>query len=159
MEPGIGEIFGNPGNIGVLNDTSEASLRSESGSTIGQASATTSENSHVSETVEIEKSNQELSEDECVRIGSIDGEQGSVGLNEYKVDDDKKTACSAAKLAVRVELEKRKRAQVSSTGSNTGIVEVKKRREGLRQKFLCRLPSRFNDFVVQLTTCDPDDGV
>ena len=53
---------------------------------------------------------------------------------------------------------KRKRAQLSSTGSMTGDVKVKKLRENLRSTSQRRMPSRFNDFVVHATISNFDDG-
>ena len=58
-----------------------------------------------------------------------------------------------------VEPAKRKRAQLSSKGINTGRMEVKKRCEGLQQKLQRRMPSRFNDFVVHATMRDIDVGI
>ena len=37
-------------------------------------------------------------------------------------------------------------------------MEVKKRREGLRQTSQLQLPSRFEDLIVQSTICDAGDG-
>ena len=75
----------------------------------------------------VEETHQDSSEDDCPSIGSIDGEQGSTNLNEYKAEDNKKTVCSAVGLEDQLGPVKRNRAQLSLTGSNTDIVEVKKR--------------------------------
>ena len=156
MIPGVGEMVREceSGHISDLHDESDGSVPSEDGSPIGQESGTTSDMSH--DSGEVEESHQDSSEVDFPSIGSIDGEQGSIDLNEYKVDTNKATVCSDAGLADPV---KRKRAQLSSIESNTGIVEVKKRREGLRQTSQRRLRSRFNDFIVQSTICDAGDGV
>ena len=53
---------------------------------------------------------------------------------------------------------KRKRAQLSSTGSMTGDVKVKKLRENLRSTSQRRMPARFNDFVVHATISNFGDG-
>ena len=86
---------------------------------------------------------------------SIDGEQGSVESDE---DIDTKNVCSAAELAVPVEPTKRKSAQLSSTGSMTGDVKVKKQRRNLRSTSQRRMPARFNNFVVHATIRNFDDG-
>uniref|UniRef100_A0AAV1T8X9 Uncharacterized protein n=1 Tax=Peronospora matthiolae TaxID=2874970 RepID=A0AAV1T8X9_9STRA len=86
---------------------------------------------------------------------SIDGEQGSV---EYDAEIDTENVDSAAELAVQVEPTKRKRAQLLFTGSITGDVQVKKRRENLRSTSQRRLPARFNDFIVHATVSTCSDG-
>ena len=158
MIPGVGDMVVDcePGHISDLHDKSDVSVPLEEGSPIGQESGTASDMSH--DNVNVEETHQDSSEDDCTSIGTIDGEQRSIYLNEDKEEVNETTVCSAAALADQVEPGKRKRAQLSLTSSNTYIVEVKKRREGLRQTSQRRLPSCLKDFIVQSTICDAGDG-
>ena len=96
MIPGVGEMVREceSGHISDLHDESDGSVPSENGSPIGQESGTASDMIHGSGGVE--ESHLDSSEDDCPSIGSIDGEQGSIDLNEYKVDNNKTTVFSTA---------------------------------------------------------------